>query len=526
HDGFKCLAWITSLHCFFTGAKIPDDQCTLHAVIFLTGSATLWWEGQHLQDTASFDEFESAFKTEYCPAGFEDHVHSLLFSIQMETTVTDFIARLHKYISILCPPMMNNEARLVLEQTAKTCFLNGTPDTLRQILTSLDIASGSSKSVYDLCNAAKQFDSIYNFSVSAPSSSTQHNQSVISSHTANQVDPMAMEIDSLCVQLNAIQRQMRYQNTYKTCFPNNYSPHLDDSERTRLYQRGACFHCRHDGHQARDCPNRGHSFNNLKVVHFANHERPSLVQDLAAEVSSLSSLDKGSVLNPELSYKKSSPNKNVLNNSTTVPVLTPQSKFKLFHHKFNSDLNIKKSTSVPIPTPSPSVPVLIEMVDLDLPSPSNSLVQPFLLKSKIKHQKKHEIRLHTFSPSMAERTLLKFIGSVNGQPAQILIDGGAEGNVISSSFQKQHSILVNSCSPIPIVLPNRSTTITTLTASILLQRDNYSDNLDAIVYPLQKYNLILGKPWLTQINPQINWRTNGLHFTHDGCNKPSLVLQD
>jgi hypothetical protein len=37
-----------------------------------------------------------------------------------------------------------------------------------------------------------------------------------------------------------------------------------------------------------------------------------------------------------------------------------------------------------------------------------------------------------------------------------------------------------------------------------------------IVYPLKKYDLILGKPWLTQVNPNINWRTNDLHFTHSG----------
>jgi hypothetical protein len=129
---------------------------------------------------------------------------------------------------------------------------------------------------------------------------------------------------------------------------------------------------------------------------------------------------------------------------------------------------------------------------------------------------KNTVRLQSFSADAASRTLLAFIGAVNGHPARILIDGGAEGDVISSSFVKLHSIPLHSCQPIPIILPNGSSSITSHTAPITLARDNYSDHLNPIVYNLQKYDLILGKPWLTETNPSINWRTNDLHFTHNG----------
>jgi transposase InsO family protein len=118
----------------------------------------------------------------------------------------------------------------------------------------------------------------------------------------------------------------------------------------------------------------------------------------------------------------------------------------------------------------------------------------------------------------AERTLLTFIGSVNGHPARILIDGGAEGNVISTSFQKRHSLPLQTRNPIPIVLPDGSSSITQHTVPITLNRHNYSDDLDPLLYPLKSYDLILGKPWLTTTNPDINWRTNDLHFQHRGCN--------
>jgi len=118
----------------------------------------------------------------------------------------------------------------------------------------------------------------------------------------------------------------------------------------------------------------------------------------------------------------------------------------------------------------------------------------------------------------AERTLLTFIGSVNGHPARILIDGGAEGNVISTSFQKRHSLPLQTRNPIPNVLPDGSSSITQHTVPITLNRHNYSDDLDPLLYPLKSYDLILGKPWLTTTNPDINWRTNDLHFQHRGCN--------
>jgi len=115
---------------------------------------------------------------------------------------------------------------------------------------------------------------------------------------------------------------------------------------------------------------------------------------------------------------------------------------------------------------------------------------------------------------------LSFIGNVAGAPARILIDCGAEGNVISSSFCKQHSLPRIRGPGIPIILPDGSSSISSFTSTFSINRDTYSDKLDALAYPLSNYDLILGKPWLTTINPLINWRNNDLHFTHNG--KPVL----
>jgi hypothetical protein len=139
-----------------------------------------------------------------------------------------------------------------------------------------------------------------------------------------------------------------------------------------------------------------------------------------------------------------------------------------------------------------------------------------MTKSKARRLRKRGIGVSTFTVEQAKSTLLTFVCNVNGHAARILIDGGAQGNVISSSFVKRHAIPLCSSSPIPIVLPNGSQSFSAHTANITLQRQHYSTTLDPIVYPLQKYDLLLGKPWLTQTNPLINWRTNNLRIHHNG----------
>ncbi|KAF9402243.1 hypothetical protein BGZ76_007360, partial [Entomortierella beljakovae] len=163
-------------------------------------------------------------------------------------------------MAILSPPDMSDDARQLLDGTAKTCFINGCPPALQQMLKSYDISNQFRMSVHDLCEAAEQFDEVYNFSKQAqPSMSTGAQQFLVAqrtgqtSHSAPLVDPMAMEIDNLRLELNALRQQMKPTGSRSSL---RSIPRLSEEERQRLYQRGACFRCRQDGHQARACPNR------------------------------------------------------------------------------------------------------------------------------------------------------------------------------------------------------------------------------------------------------------------------------
>jgi transposase InsO family protein len=148
--------------------------------------------------------------------------------------------------------------------------------------------------------------------------------------------------------------------------------------------------------------------------------------------------------------------------------------------------------------------------------PETVPVFPTMSKSKTRRLRKRGIGVSTFTVEQAKTTLLTFVCNVNGHSARILIDGGAQGNVISSSFVKRHEIPLHSSSPIPIILPDGSRSFSAHTAHITFARQQYSTTLDPLVYPLKNYDLLLGKPWLTQTNPLINWRTNNLRIHHNG----------
>lgn len=153
--------------------------------------------------------------------------------------------------------------------------------------------------------------------------------------------------------------------------------------------------------------------------------------------------------------------------------------------------------------------------------PNAPTVFPDSSKHRKPRRRRHQskpVRLQSFNVTYEnERRLLTFIGAVNGRPARILIDGGAEGNVINSAFCKNNDIPLTPCAPIPVILPNGTASLSHHQASFTLERSTYKGDINAIEYPLKKYDLILGKPWLTQVNPNINWRTNDLVFEIDGA---------
>ena len=113
----------------------------------------------------------------------------------------------------------------------------------------------------------------------------------------------------------------------------------------------------------------------------------------------------------------------------------------------------------------------------------------------------------------AESSLLKVNLKLNGIPITALIDSGAAGNFVSSKFLKENNLNATTSRRGCVALADgRLTDSLGSFRGILSDDRRYLDSLNFTVVPI-RYDLILGKPWLTLANPYIDWRQNVLTFT-------------
>jgi len=256
-DGFLCEIWLTAMVRFFVGARITEDQRTLHAVIFLKGDAALWWDGHLLQDSAPWSSFVDAFRAAFRPAGFLDQVRNMLFDIKMTSTVSDYVARVRKYMSILCPNDMNLEARQTLEEATVACFLKGAPKDLRQVLLTYQLNNPQRTTIHDLCSVAEQFDQIWNYAA-LPSSSSVGSAALsytVASATANSSSAMEIDNINLRYEINAQRRQLQHSGSKL--------PRLSPEERAHLQRINGCYKCRQPGHRHYECPTKIKGVNHI-----------------------------------------------------------------------------------------------------------------------------------------------------------------------------------------------------------------------------------------------------------------------
>ena len=110
-----------------------------------------------------------------------------------------------------------------------------------------------------------------------------------------------------------------------------------------------------------------------------------------------------------------------------------------------------------------------------------------------------------------EHDLLRVEGRVNGCHATMLIDSGSTHDFIADRFVNKHHLDTNvSSEMLNITLADGSKSVHNLQTTVPLKivvRD-FSEQQCFTVMPLSRYDVILGKPWLTRNNPTINFRTN------------------
>ena len=125
-----------------------------------------------------------------------------------------------------------------------------------------------------------------------------------------------------------------------------------------------------------------------------------------------------------------------------------------------------------------------------------------------------------------EHELLRVEGKINGRRALMLIDSGSTHDFIAEQFARRVNL------PTEIGSENLNVTLadgasssfpmeTTHELKVIV--GDFSDNQTFTVFPLHRYDAILGKPWLTRNNPDINFRTNEVRLNSNGlpCASPS-----
>lgn len=145
-------------------------------------------------------------------------------------------------------------------------------------------------------------------------------------------------------------------------------------------------------------------------------------------------------------------------------------------------------------------------------------------KAKFANIEDNQQRNTTHSSSNAELTnieenrerLIRLNGKINGHTARILIDSGASRNFLDKQFVERHNIPTQDINHVTVELADGRKMGTNKVVNIKkLELDTYhTTGIVAQVIGLQRYDAILGKPWLFHANPNINWRDNTMTFQY------------
>jgi hypothetical protein len=121
------------------------------------------------------------------------------------------------------------------------------------------------------------------------------------------------------------------------------------------------------------------------------------------------------------------------------------------------------------------------------------------------------------------RSLITLSGLLGPHAATILVDSGATGNFVSSSFVRSRSGLQPSSDSSLIKLADgREQPAAGLLPAAPITIGHYSDQIDLTVTDLSGYDIILGMSWLHHYNPTIDWRGRRISFTDSAGRRHQL----
>ena len=120
------------------------------------------------------------------------------------------------------------------------------------------------------------------------------------------------------------------------------------------------------------------------------------------------------------------------------------------------------------------------------------------------------LSLYALGP-IASSDLLRVDGRIGRRKVRILIDGGAKGNFISLEIVKAANLRTTDEPSYEVTLADGSKITATVVPDCTLKIKDYQVSLDLLATPIA-HDVILGKAWLDEVNPRINWRLNEIEF--------------
>ena len=134
------------------------------------------------------------------------------------------------------------------------------------------------------------------------------------------------------------------------------------------------------------------------------------------------------------------------------------------------------------------------------------------------------------SPNTSQFSLLKLHGTLCGKKAVFLIDCGASCNFVDASFVlKCQFLLVDIASDMVVTLADGTKKkCTQVLPKGKVTIGKYQDCMQFSVLPLHGYDAILGMPWLSSVNPVINWKERNIRIGTSEINikDPNLQLNN
>lgn len=228
-DAEACLNFLDSYEEYYSILQLAAEQWVRWMVLNLDGDARSWWRTSELTIDTPWIEFRAAFTTRFTPPDSVNKARESLRKLkQGRNSVATYTAEFRRFLRLI-PNMDKDDALYV--------YLMGLElETSKQVRLRQPIS---------LVAAITEATIVYSilFPDGPPPALSQARM------TPPPVDSMAMELDNLRLELNALRSAVNYRGT------GALAP-LTQVERQRLSETGGCFKCRQKGHMARECPVR------------------------------------------------------------------------------------------------------------------------------------------------------------------------------------------------------------------------------------------------------------------------------